>query len=122
MSSNLFKSYYLNRNTDNARIINSNEAIAHRLEQIGMVMPQVERSSDGFEPVNLFEESSVVDPADVLSGEYNQGEEGTPGSDPEVRGRVDGFLAKSAPTDPSVRLFRTGLLAKLIHHISFRIC
>ena len=80
MSSNLFKSYYLNRNTDNARIINSNEAIAHRLEQIGMVMPQVERSTDGFEPVNLFEESSVVDPADVLSGEYNQGEEGVPSS------------------------------------------
>ena len=80
MSSNLFKSYYLNRNTDNARIINSNEAIAQRLEQIGMVMPQVERNSDGFEPVNLFEESSVVDPADVLSGEYVPGEEGVPSS------------------------------------------
>ena len=80
MSSNLFKSYYLNRNTDNARIINSNEAIAQRLEQIGMVMPQVERSNDGFEPVNLFEESSVVDPADVLSGEYVPGEEGVPSS------------------------------------------
>lgn len=80
MSSNLFKSYYLNRNTDNARIINSNEAIAQRLEQIGMVMPQVERSNDGFEPVNLFAESSVVDPADVLSGEYAPGEEGVPAS------------------------------------------
>ena len=80
MSSNLFKSYYLNRNTDNARIINSNEAIAQRLEQIGMVMPQVEWSNDGFEPVNLFAESSVVDPADVLSGEYAPGEEGVPAS------------------------------------------
>lgn len=80
MSSNLFKSYYLNRNTDNARIINSNEAIVQRLEQIGMVMPQVERSNDGFEPVNLFAESSVVDPADVLSGEYAPGEEGVPAS------------------------------------------
>ena len=80
MSSNLFKSYYLNRNTDNARIINSNEAIAQRLEQIGMVMPQVERSNDGFEQVNLFAESSVVDPADVLSGEYVPGEEGVPSS------------------------------------------
>lgn len=80
MSSNLFKSYYLNRNTDNARIINSNEVVAQKLERIGMVMPQVERGNDGFEPVNLFAESSVVDPADVLSGEYEPGEEGVPSS------------------------------------------
>lgn len=80
MSSNLFKSYYLNRNTDNARIINSNEMIAQRLEQIGMRMPEVQMGMGGFEPVNLFEESTVVDPADVLSGEYVPEEEGVPSS------------------------------------------
>ena len=80
MSSNLFKSYYLNRNTDNARIINSNEIVAQRLEQIGMRMPEIQMETGGFEPVNLFAESAVVDPADVLSGEYASEEEGIPSS------------------------------------------
>lgn len=74
MSSNLFKSYYLNRNTDNARIINSNEMIAQKLERIRMVMPEAEPGNGGFEPVNLLSESSVVDPADMLSAEYAAGE------------------------------------------------
>lgn len=76
MSSNLFKSYYLNRNTDNARIINSNEMIAQKLERIRMVMPEAEPGNGGFEPVNLLSESSVVDPADMLSAEYAAGEGG----------------------------------------------
>ena len=76
MSKNLFKSYYLNRNTDNARIINSNEVVAQKLERIRMVMPEADLGNGGFEPVNLFAESSVVDPADVLSGEYNPEEDG----------------------------------------------
>lgn len=70
MSSNLFKSYYLNRNTDNARIINSNEMIAQKLERLRMVMPDADLGNGGFQPVNLFEESSVIDPADMLSADY----------------------------------------------------
>ena len=76
MSSNLFKSYYLNRNTDNARIINSNEMIAQKLERIRMVMPEADLGNGGFQPVNLFEESSVIDPADMLSTDYALGEDG----------------------------------------------
>ena len=72
MSSNLFKSYYLNRNTDNARIINSNEMIAQKLQRIQMVMPEVNLGNGGFEPVNLFGEASVMDPADILSADFAQ--------------------------------------------------
>lgn len=74
MSSNLFKSYYLNRNTDNARIINSNDMIAQKLERIGLIMPTVNAGTEaegGFEPVDLYSESPVLDPAAVLSGEYD---------------------------------------------------
>ena len=53
MSSNLFKSYYLNRNTDNARVINSNEMIAQKLERIRMVMPEADLGNSGFEPVQI---------------------------------------------------------------------
>lgn len=76
MSSNLFKSYYLNRNTDNARIINSNEMIAQKLERIRMIMPEADLGNGGFQPVNLFEESSVIDPADMLSADHIPGEDG----------------------------------------------
>ena len=72
MSSNLFKSYYLNRNTDNARIINSNEMIAQKLQRIQMVMPEVNLGNGGFEPVNLFGEANVMDPADILSADFAQ--------------------------------------------------
>ena len=74
MSSNLFKSYYLNRNTDNNRIINSNDVIAQKLERIGLVMPAVNvgmPTEGGFEPVDLVGQSPVIDPAAVLSGVYN---------------------------------------------------
>ena len=74
MSKNLFKSYYLNRNTENVRVINSNEMIAQKLESIGLTMPVVNagmEATDGFEPVDLYAESPVLDPAAVLSGEYD---------------------------------------------------
>jgi len=74
LSSNLFKSYYLNRNTDNARIINSNEMIAQKLESIGFALPTTNVNMgaiDGFEPVDLYGQSPVIDPAALLSGEYN---------------------------------------------------
>lgn len=74
MSSNLFKSYYLNRNTENTRIINSNDMIAQKLERIGLTIPVSDTGmpdADGFEPVDFVGQSPVVDPAAVLSGEYN---------------------------------------------------
>lgn len=69
MSSNLFKSYYLNRNTDNARVIDSNEMIAQKLERMRMVMPQANSAGGGFEAVNLFPTGQSEDPADLLSAE-----------------------------------------------------
>lgn len=75
MSSNLFKSYYLNRNTDNARIIDSNEMIAQKLERIRSVMTGPALSNDGFAPVDLFTKSDSVDPADLLSGDFVETEE-----------------------------------------------
>lgn len=75
MSSNLFKSYYLNRNTDNARIIDSNEMIAQKLEWIRSVMTGPALSNDGFAPVDLFTKSNSVDPADLLSGDFAETEE-----------------------------------------------
>ena len=81
MSSNLFKSYYLNRNTDNARIINSNEMIAQKLERVRMVMPEANLGNGGFEPVNLFGEGNVIDPADILSADFvAEGEGANPSS------------------------------------------
>ena len=74
MSRNLFKAYYLNRNTENARIINSNDVVAQKLESIGFTFPAANtgmESTDGFEPVDLYADSPVLDPAAVLSGEYD---------------------------------------------------
>lgn len=74
MSSNLFKAYYLNRNTEDVRVINSNEMIAQKLESIGLSMPVMNAgmgTSEGFEPVDLYADSPVLDPAAVLSGEYD---------------------------------------------------
>lgn len=70
MSSNLFKSYYLNRNTDNARIIDSNEVIAQKLERIRSVMTETVPGNDSFAPVDLFTKSDSADPADLLSEEF----------------------------------------------------
>ena len=74
MSKNLFKAYYLNRNTENARIINSNDVVAQKLESIGFTFPTTGaamEATDGFEPVDLYADSPVLDPAAVLSGEYD---------------------------------------------------
>lgn len=93
MSSNLFKAYYLNRNTENARIINSNEMVAQKLESIGLSMPVVNaemETSDGFEPVDLYADSPVLDPAAVLSGEY----------DPEEMLYEGGTLPEMMPEEP----------------------
>ena len=93
MSSNLFKAYYLNRNTENVRIINSNEMIAQKLESIGLSMPVVNaemETSDGFEPVDLYADSPVLDPAAVLSGEY----------DPEEMLYEGGTLPEMMPEEP----------------------
>ncbi len=68
MSSNLFKSYYLNRNTENARVIDSNEMVAQKLERIRMIMTDGAMENNGFEAVNLFTQGEAVDPADLLSG------------------------------------------------------
>lgn len=67
MSRNLVKSYYLNRNTDNARIINSNEMIEQKLNRIRMVMPEADLTQEGFVPVDLFDRDKEVDPADLLT-------------------------------------------------------
>lgn len=67
MSRNLVKSYCLNRNTENARIIDSNEMIAQKLNRIRMVMTEADPSQDGFVPVDLFTQNAEVDPADLLS-------------------------------------------------------
>jgi len=93
LSSNLFKAYYLNRNTENVRIINSNEMIAQKLESIGLSMPVVNaemETSDGFEPVDLYADSPVLDPAAVLSGEY----------DPEEMLYEGGTLPEMMPEEP----------------------
>lgn len=67
MSSNLFKSYYLNRNTEDARIIDSNEMIAQKLERIRTVMPEAFSHGDGFQQMDLAAQSAPADPADLLS-------------------------------------------------------
>ena len=52
------------------------EMIAQKLERIRMVMPEADLGNGGFQPVNLFEESSVIDPADMLSTDYALGADG----------------------------------------------
>ena len=77
MSSNLFKAYYLNRNTEEVRVINSNEMIAQKLESIGFTLPVMNTGMEeqgGFEPVDLYADSPVLDPAAVLTGEYDPDE------------------------------------------------
>lgn len=69
MSSNLFKSYYLNRNTEDTRMIDSNEMIAQKLERIRAVLPQAALSNGEFEAVNLFDTEKLSDPADLLSAD-----------------------------------------------------
>jgi flagellar assembly protein FliH len=46
--------------------------IAQKLQRIQMVMPEVNLGNGGFEPVNLFGEANVMDPADILSADFAQ--------------------------------------------------
>lgn len=82
MSSNLLKSYFVSPDAEGARVINTNDMIAQKLERIRMVLPDV--NLDGFQAVNLAEGSDVVDPLDALTSEF--AEEGFTGglSAPEV--------------------------------------
>ena len=82
MSSNLLKSYIVSPDAEGARVINTNDMIAQKLERIRMVLPDV--NLDGFQAVNLAEGSDVVDPLDALTSEF--AEEGFTGglSAPEV--------------------------------------
>lgn len=70
MSSNLFKSYYVNRDTEDARVINSNEIVAQKMERLRLIMPQADSQTGGFEPVNLGAEQSA-DPTDALTSEFS---------------------------------------------------
>ena len=68
MSSNLLKSYFVSPDAEGARVINTNDMIAQKLERIRMVLPDV--NLDGFQAVNLAEGSDVVDPLDALTSEF----------------------------------------------------
>lgn len=72
MSSNLFKFYYLNKDTENARVIDSNEMIAQKLERIRVETPQINHSEGygGFEAVDFAKESENLDAADLLSSDF----------------------------------------------------
>lgn len=72
MSSNLLKSYYVSRDMEGARVINSNEIVEQKLERIRMVLPQVDL--DEFQAVDFVEGSRLLDPLDALTADV--GEEG----------------------------------------------
>ena len=88
MSKNLIKSYFLNRENSETKIIDTNELVAKRLEMIQSVIDTSPKDSSGFEAVNLFEHAPVADPLDVLSDAANQSEgvEGNPDSVPADSG------------------------------------
>lgn len=91
MSSNLLKSYYLNRSAEDARVIDTNDLVAQKLERIRMVLPDMPLSREGFEEVNLVA-GEVQDPADLLSMEQAAGDE-------EMPAVIKGNVAYSGP-DP----------------------
>ena len=66
--SNLFKSYYVKRDTEEARVIDSNEIVAQKMERLRMIMPELNTEAGGFEPVKFGSEQ--VDPADALTAEF----------------------------------------------------
>lgn len=68
MSKNLLKSYYVNRNTEGTKVIDTNDMIAQKLERIKMVLPEVKL--DDFYEVNLAQGNSTADPLDVLTAEF----------------------------------------------------
>ena len=67
MSSNLLKSYHVNRDMEGARVIHSNEIVEQKLERIRMVLPQVDL--DEFQAVDFVEGSRLLDPLDALMAE-----------------------------------------------------
>ncbi len=71
MSSNLLKSYYVSRDMEGARVINSNEIVEQKLERIRKVLPQVDL--DGFQTVGPVESSNLLDPLDALTSEFEEG-------------------------------------------------
>ena len=68
MYSNLFKSYYVKRDTEEARVIDSNEIVAQKMERLRLIMPELNTEAGGFEPVKFGSEQ--VDPADALTAEF----------------------------------------------------
>jgi len=71
LSSNLLKSYHVNRDMEGARVIRSNEIVEQKLERIRMVLPQV--NLDEFQSVDLAEGNRLLDPLDALTSEFEEG-------------------------------------------------
>lgn len=71
MSSNLLKSYHVNRDMEGARVINSNEIVEQKLERIRAVLPQVDL--DEFQAVDFVEGSRLLDPLDALTADAEEG-------------------------------------------------
>lgn len=70
MSSNILKSYFVSPDADGAKVINSNDLVAKKLERIRMVLPDVNLA--GFQQMNLAEGADVVDPLDALMSDAPQ--------------------------------------------------
>ena len=47
MYSNLFKSYYVKRDTEEARVIDSNEIVAQKMERLRLIMPELNTEAGG---------------------------------------------------------------------------
>lgn len=71
MSKNLLKSYFVSPDAEGARVINTNDMVARKLERIRMVLPDV--NLDEFQAVNLAEGCDVVDPLEALTSEFTEG-------------------------------------------------
>ena len=70
LSKNLVKSYYLTRESNDVKIIDTNELVAKKLERIKLVMPEVSFGSSEFEQVDMFENAPIADPLDALSADF----------------------------------------------------
>ena len=90
MSSNLLKSYYVSRDMEGARVINSNEIVEQKLERIRMVLPQVDL--DEFQAVDFVEGSRLLDPLDALTADN--------GEDGFVGGLSDNVIKAQPASEP----------------------
>lgn len=70
MSSNILKSYFVSPDAEGAKVINSNDLVAKKLERIRMVLPDVNIS--GFQEMNLADGADMADPLDALMAEDAQ--------------------------------------------------